>query len=83
MIGTRISADELTDEEEKEMIKFDKSRTTYPIKAGTKHQIVYDGEKDIGIAINHNGRQNFREFEMSINYYHFGGPIAWAGPLYN
>jgi hypothetical protein len=82
MIGTRISPSELTAEEKAEIINFQNNKNSYPIPARTKHQIIEENGRDIGIAISHNGRKDFREFEGAITYYYFGGSRAWASPIY-
>jgi len=83
MIGTRISLDKLTEAEQAKIIRFKNEQSNYPIQARTKHQIIEEGGMDIGIAISHNGRKDFREFEGNIIYYYFGGSRAWASPVYN
>jgi len=83
MIGTRITLDKLTESEQAEIIRFKNGQSSYPIQAKIKHQIIEEQGIDIGIAISHNGRKDFREFDKTITYYYFGGSKAWASPLYN
>jgi len=83
MIGTRISLDKLDEAERKGIIRFNSEKSNYPVQARTKHQIIEEGGRDIGIAISQNGRKDFREFNGAITYYYFGGEKAWASPIYN
>ena len=72
MIGTRISSSDPSIEEK---IDFEPRRSyesgrIYAVAPGVKHQIISDGNKDVGIAISRNGRTDFRQYDQQVNYWH-------------
>lgn len=73
-MNTRINLDNLVGHET--FVRFERMNS-YVVPAGVRHQIVIDGRgADIGIAISHNGREDFR-VNPSETVYWYGGPHAY------